>query len=64
MIDGLCQRYHVLPSALLAEGADLLRMLNILGLAKDEGEAGGVQRRGRTGMLDGLAAQSKVIHGG
>lgn len=27
---GLCDRFHVLPSAVLAEDAGLLRMLNLL----------------------------------
>ena len=33
MIIGLCQRFHCLPSQLLAEPADLLRMVEIFDLA-------------------------------
>jgi len=38
MILGLCRRFHCLPSALLAEDADLLRLLMIEHLGGGHGE--------------------------
>ncbi len=39
LIDGICQRYSVLPSALLAEDVGLLKMLHIVSLGKKDGDA-------------------------
>lgn len=36
MIDGLCQRYGCLPSQLLREDAELLRMVALVGLGQQE----------------------------
>lgn len=39
MILGICDRFHVLPSQVYAEGADMLRLLKIESLGKRrEGE--------------------------
>lgn len=35
-MDGLCQRYHVLPSALLREDVSILQRLAILAEGKEE----------------------------
>jgi hypothetical protein len=40
LIDGLCQRYSCLPSALMAEDATLLRMIAIVQEGKPEEENG------------------------
>lgn len=34
LIDGLCQRYHCLPSALLAEDVSVIKMLAIVALGR------------------------------
>jgi len=55
MIDSLCQRYGCLPSALLAENADLLlRMHRILAEGRPEGE-------GESSVEEQLAAMSKAM---
>tara|TARA_Y100000593_G_scaffold92787_1_gene185505 strand:- start:2504 stop:2695 length:192 start_codon:yes stop_codon:yes gene_type:complete len=36
LIDGLCQRYSVLPSQLLNEDVSLLRMLEMVSLTKKD----------------------------
>jgi hypothetical protein len=41
MILSLCQRFGCLPSALLAEDADLLRLLMIERLSTEGGDDGG-----------------------
>lgn len=38
LIDGLCQRYGCLPSQLLEEDAEILQMVNIVGLGQPDGE--------------------------
>lgn len=42
LIDGLCQRYSCLPSALLAEEATILKMVAIVqeGQPEDDGKRG------------------------
>lgn len=38
LVDGLCQRYHCLPSKLMAEDAhEILQILGILALARGDG---------------------------
>lgn len=34
MVDFLCQRYHCLPSQVLAEDAEIVRRLNLIAAAK------------------------------
>ena len=41
MIDGLCQRYGCLPSALLSEDATILRMLAVVTEGQPEREPNG-----------------------
>ena len=58
MLDGLCQRYGCLPSALLAEDGDrLLRMLQLV-------SAGRMEQQAPTGIEDELAGVSRSIGGG
>lgn len=38
LIDGLCQRYGCLPSALLAEDVGILKMLSVVALGRPPGE--------------------------
>ena len=38
IIDGLCQRYSCLPSQLMNEDVGILRMLDIVGKGRLEGE--------------------------
>ena len=41
MIDGLCQRYSCLPSALLSEDVTILRMLAVVTEGQPEQETNG-----------------------
>ena len=40
MILGICDRFHVLPSQVYAEGAELLRLMKIEALGKPPREGG------------------------
>lgn len=40
LVLGLCERFHCLPSEVLAEGTDMLRLLTIEKLAEKEREGG------------------------
>ena len=61
LIDGLCQRYHCLPSELLREDASLLRMLAILSLAQPGDIPMGDKEE--PSMEESLADLSKVSEG-
>jgi hypothetical protein len=41
IVDGICQRYSCLPSAVMAEDVGILRMLAIVGEGKIEEKASG-----------------------
>ena len=41
IVDGICQRYGCLPSAVMAEDVGILRMLSIVGEGKVEDESSG-----------------------
>ena len=41
IVDGICQRYSCLPSAVMAEDVGILRMLAIVGEGKLEDESSG-----------------------
>ena len=64
LIDGLCQRYHVLPSQLLEEDAyELLQMLNILGLTaeSESPESSGGRAQETDGRLLDLAREATTL---
>lgn len=60
LIDGLCQRYHCLPSAIMREDAYLLRMMTILGLS---GNNRVNQIEEPPSMEESLAALSRGLNG-
>ena len=41
IVDGICQRYSCLPSAVMAEDVGILRMLSIVGEGRVEDEKSG-----------------------
>ena len=60
LIDGLCQRYGCLPSALLKESAEVLRMVKLLESGK-EGAKTPQDLTGPEAMEEALSNASKVL---
>ena len=58
LIDGLCQRYHCLPSEIMKEDSSLLKMLAILNLAQPESPPSGNKKE--PSIEETLADLSKV----